>query len=244
MRNRLLCLLLCCCVLLLCGCGKKTPQQIFTETVKETLAQSAIQAHTQLDLQLSAQGVTMSVSVTLESTVQPSEAPTSATDITVSMLGMELSGNIYTVGDKRYVNQLGAKTVQESQTPSPSFYALLSTWETLSKEALSSLTAESGSGGRTILTGTFDGDQLAQTVSDSLQQFTGSAPFMLQSVDFTATVSRTGLFESITLQAPLVLDQSSESTDSVFSMQIDILETGDEVSVQLPDDLDSYLALP
>ncbi len=230
------------CILLLCGCSQKTPQQLFQQAVSTTLSQSALQAHTQLELQLSAQGVTMPVSVTMDSAIQLGESPVSATDLSVSMLGMELSGNLYTLDGKRYVNQLGAKTVQENGTPSPSFYVLLSTWSELSEDDLASLTAQSSAGGSTVLSGSFDGDQLSQTVSASLQQFTGSAPFALQTVEFSAVIARSGEFESITLEAPLVLDQS-ESTDSTFLMKIDILNTGDDVTVQLPDDLESYIKI-
>lgn len=233
-----------CCFLLFSfwGCSQQTPQEAFNQALEKTNGLSDLHMVADVNMTLSAQGITMPVSVNVDSITKDakSEKVQSKLDLKMSMLGMEMSGTMYTRDGYTYSNFLGEKA--KSSMSDADSYAYFNTelLDDFSSDQLNDLTMKKGDNGTQVLTATLDYSVMEDYFSDSIDQFTGeSSDLNIDMVDVTATISKNGYLESIVFSSDIALDQSN-TTNGNMKVEVKVIDPGKSVSIDFPSDLDSY----
>lgn len=223
------------------ACGETSPEQAWKDALTKNAELTDMQIKADLTMEFSAQGITMPVKIALDSSIQQakSQTPLSSTQATVSVLGMEIPMNLYTKDGYTYMDSMGAKIKQKADTQTTAALAS-GMMNGFSVEDLTELKAETQNG-KTVLSAKLNGEALMKGALEGTEQILGqeNSIYKLGDVTVTATVSKQGHTEKLTLQAPVIFDEQTQS-ESELSLTVEIVKTGKDVSVELPQDLDSY----
>ncbi len=246
-----------CCFLLFSfwGCSQKTPQETLEQALEKTNQLSDSHLIADVNMTLSAQGITMPISINLDSSIKDTKSKNvqSKTDLKMFMLGMEVSGTVYTRDGYAYSNFLGEKsktplTNSEKESKDYTYFDsdLLNSLPSnqilnnFPSDKLNDLTMKKGGNGTQVLTATLDHSVLEDYFSNSLDDLMGdNADIKMDEVDVTATISKNGYLESIVFSSDIALD-SSDTSNSNMKVELKVINPGKSVSIDFPEDLDSY----
>lgn len=241
--KKIISLSMCCFLLFLFwGCSQKSPQETFEQALKKTNELSDFHLTADVNMTLSAQGITMPISINIDSTIKDSKSKKvqSKTDLKMSMLGMDMSGTMYTRDGYVYSNFLGEKSKTNIDDTSSYQYFDAKLLNEFPTDKLNDLTIKKGDNGTQVLTATLDNSVLQDYFSNSLDNLMGdNADIKMDIVDVTATISKSGYLESIAFSSDIALD-SSDTSNSNMKVELKVIDPGKSVSIDFPNDLDSY----
>lgn len=232
----------------LAGCGEKAPFDIYSEAAKKTNELESAETTAKMVMTLSAGDNSLEMPMNMDIKMSGINTDDMMMDMKMEMeiMGQTVSATSYytdgyyymddsTTGKIRYAMDL--KDLQEEMT-------VAGAKTDLEKDDFEELTAEK-SGKEYILTYKLKKDSMNETVDAAL----GSMGDMLSGADMdidfsdiagTMTVNKDGYIYAQTMTIPM--STTVEGQDMTFDIHIDItyVDPGKEVTVELPDDLDTY----
>ncbi|MDC7291528.1 hypothetical protein NXH76_27495 [Blautia schinkii] len=239
--------LVCAGLLTAAGCGKKDPFTVYEEAAVKTSELKSIASTAKLNMKLSAQGQSIEIGMDMDMKILNPNGDDMQADIAMDMdmLGQNISMNSYykdgyyytATGDSKVKYIMDIKEMQEQ-------IAANSVQTGLKKEDFKEISMEKKDKD-SLITFTINGETMSNVVDSAM----GALSDMLAGSDMemkigdipgTATVNKDNYISAMTMKMPLTMTISGQEMTMDLDMDITYTDPGKDVTVEFPDDLDTY----
>lgn len=239
--------LVCAGLLTFAGCGKKDPFTVYNEASVKTSELKSMAATSKVNMKLSAQGESIEVGMDMDmKIINPNGADMQA-DIAMNMdmLGQNVTVNSYfkdgyyytSSGNSKIKYLMDIKQMQEQ-------LAANSVQTNLKKEDFKEISLEKKDKDY-LITFTIKGDTMSKVVDSALGALADTMngtdmDMKIGDIPGTATVNKDNYLSAMTMKMPLTLTISGQEMTMDMDMDMAYIDPGKEVTLELPEDLDTY----
>lgn len=234
----------------LTGCGSKqlTAEEALAKAMEKQQAMTSMDIDMKMDVSMEIMGQTVDydANMNIKAVNLNKEDMQMAMQTNINMLGQELAMNAYYTDGCYYMDAMGEKGKMEMDIAEVTdTLKQNSAFSEIPADAYQSLEMTE-EGGNRVLTYVADGSQLTELADSLMGGMMGvlgeseSIDVNLGDVSGTLTVDKD--FNIVAQTMKMDMDMTIEGMDVSASADIDITENnpGQEVTIELPDDLDSY----
>ena len=235
-----------CLLMAACGGGQKEvePAALYKSAVaqmdKENMAATML-----INADVETGGITTNVTMDMNMAMKKTgEDATMAMEMSIGAQGMTMDMAVYVADGYSYVNVFGMKVkqaVEDSETDLYGQFSGMSGGMLLDESALTIEKAEQ-QGGNTVISFTVAKDKLDELLQLlNSQLVNGASNIQVGSVSGTVTIGSNEQLVGETLEIVYSMEINGETAKATMTMEMKDIAFGDNVTVELPEDLDEYL---
>lgn len=234
----------------LAGCGSKslTAEEVLAKATEKQQAAKSIDASMKMDISMdiAGQSIDYDMDVDMKAIDMNEEGMQMSMQTDMDILGQQMSMNTYYTDGCYYMDSMGQKMKMNMDIAEMTeTLKQNSVFTEIPADAYKSLEVEEKDGGR-MLTYTADGSQLTEIVDSIMSGMMGSLGEMddmdvgLGDVSGTITLDKDFNVTAQTMKMDMTMTVEGMDVGASMDMDMTVNNPGQEVTVELPDDLDSY----
>jgi len=234
----------------LAGCGSKTltAEEVLAKATEKQQAMKSIDASMKMDISMEAAGqnVDYDADIAMKAANMNEEGMQMSMQTNMDILGQQMSMNTYYTDGCYYMDSMGEKMKMSMDIAEvTNTLKQNSAFTEIPADAYKSLEVEEKDGGR-VLTYTADGSRLTEMIDSLMGSVMGSMGEMddmdigLGDVSGTITLDKDFNVTAQTMKMDMTMTVEGMDVSASMDMDMTVNNPGQEVTVELPDDLDSY----
>lgn len=239
--------LVCAGLLTFTGCGEKDPFTVYEEAAAKTSELKSVASTAKMNMKLSAQDQSIEIGMDMDMKILSPNGNDMQADIAMNMdmLGQNITMNSYfkdgyyytATGDSKVKYIMDIKEMREQ-------IAANSVQTGLKKEDFKEISMEKKDKDY-LFTFTINGETMSNVVDSAMgalsDMMAGSNMEMkIGDIPGTATVNKDNYISAMTMKMPLTMTVAGQEMKMDLDMDITYIDPGKEVTVDFPDDLDTY----
>ncbi|NLW78570.1 MAG: hypothetical protein GXY32_04050 [Ruminococcaceae bacterium] len=232
-------------VVLLAGCGPKVPESAlvaYTSANAKMKETTALAADITINIAMTAMGQEADVGITAHVAQAPDAAGNvqMATEMSMGFMGMSLDMNMYYTDGMMYMDAMSSKVKSPMSFEDARQQGSPQVNVDITENAIKEQHMETTDDGY-VLTFVLDGEAMADALKSQLGSALGDADANLNIGDINtkAVVGKDGQMKSMEMDFTFAMDTQGQMIEAACTMSMTNIQTKD-VTVTLPDDLDSY----
>lgn len=235
----------------LTGCGqKKDPYTVYTEATQKTSELTSMESTSETTISLAAEeaGLNMDIDMNMDIKISGigSDSVLADIDMTIDMMGESTSVKSYYKDGYYYYGDSSNGVKYPMDIEELESQILSASTQALNEEDFKEISMEKKDK-EYLLTYTINGDSMNEILDSLLSSVPDLASLTdlgmeleMSDVSGTSTVNKDGYFTKAVLTIPMSMDIAGQSLSLEITNSNTYVDPGKEVTVELPDDLDSY----
>lgn len=229
------------------GCAKKSPSELYIESVKKNseLSGMDMSSDVQMTMKVDDQSLDMSVKMDMKMVDLDTDKMKYQAKTTTSLMGQDISVDLIYTDGYYYMDTMGQK-IKYPMELDKMVEQIRKTTEASNMEVdyMKEITAEKD-GDNTVLTFTTDPEKLDSYVKDvmgGMGDMTGTmenSQIVIHSADGSVTVNKQGYYTNMKMDMDMEMTAGGQTIAMVMKMDTNINQPGQAVEVTLPE-LDGY----